>query len=149
MEEVIMYGSAKSDKTSTAELEKQFRIAKEYSDLYGMKISAVYFDISNSDRVDQRHGLQEILALAAAGEARTIVVSDLAKISTNIAQVAYWLEKLNRTNTRLISRKGSAMMCAPQTIWRCTIASAVLPRKSRKRKRKTNIYQKEAHLLNQ
>lgn len=106
MEEIIMYGSAKSDKTSTAELEKQFRVAKEYSDLYGMKISAVYFDISNSDRVDQRHGLQEILALAAAGEARTIVVSDLAKISTNIAQVAYWLEKLNRTNTRLISRKG-------------------------------------------
>lgn len=40
--------------------------------------------------MDQRHGLQEILA----------------KISTNIAQVACRLKRLKGTNTRVISRKG-------------------------------------------
>ena len=106
MGKAVIYGSAKSEKSSMAEAEKQFRDGKEYAGLYQEDVIDYRFDISNSDQTDQRPDLQAVLDMVAAGEVDSIIVSDLSKISPNIAEVAKWLDKVKKFGSRVISRKG-------------------------------------------
>lgn len=106
MGKAVIYGSAKSDKSSTVEMEKQFRAGKEYAEIHQKEIFDYRFDISSSDQTDQRPGLQAVLDMAAAGKVDTIIVSDLSKISPNIAEAAKWLDKAEKSGIRVIFRKG-------------------------------------------
>ena len=106
MGKAVIYGSAKSDKASTADAEKQFQAGKEYAEIHQKEVFDYRFDISSSDQTDQRPGLQAVLDMAAAGEVDTVIVSDLSKISPSIAEVAKWLDKAKKSGARVISRKG-------------------------------------------
>ena len=106
MGKAVIYGSAKSDKSSTAEAEKQFQAGKEYAEIHQKEVFDYRFDISSSDQTDQRPGLQAVLDMAAAGKVDMVIVSDLSKISPNIAEAAKWLDKAKKSGARVISRKG-------------------------------------------
>ena len=44
--------------------------------------------------------------MAAAGKVDMVIVSDLSKISPNIAEAAKWLDKAKKSGARVFSRKG-------------------------------------------
>ena len=52
MGKALIYGSAKNEKSSTVEMEKQFRAGKEYAEIHQKEVFDYRFDISSSDQTD-------------------------------------------------------------------------------------------------